>query len=49
MRDYNKILKYIKEQFEIANYGRVEREARQLINSNEPVFIEEGLLYQKFY
>jgi tetratricopeptide (TPR) repeat protein len=39
-------LAYAKEQFEVANYGRTERAADELINSGDPDFKYDGLLYK---
>jgi len=39
-------LKYAKEQLEIGNYGRVTRAANELIDSNDPEFLKDGLLYK---
>lgn len=39
-------LQYAKEQLQIGNYGRVERAANELINSNDPHFLKDGLLYK---
>ncbi len=39
-------LKYAKEQLQIGNYGRVERAANELINSNDAEFLKDGLFYK---
>jgi len=39
-------LQYAKEQLQIGNYGRVERAANELISSNDPDFVKDGLLYK---
>lgn len=37
-------LRYAQEQFEIGNYGRVERVAEELINNEDQSFLKEGLV-----
>ncbi len=39
-------LQYAKEQLQIGNYGRVERAANELIDSSDPEFVKDGLLYK---